>query len=251
MSNSKTYNQQIKRPSWKKYLGEHFKVWQEIWRLNKFRKTYKPERLGDGHPVLMIPGFLGSDLSTGRIRVFLNKIGYETYGWELGRNYGNVAKLNLLEERLVSLHDKHQTEVSLVGWSLGGVYARQIAKANPGAVRQVITMGSPFAAIEAPNNAKWLYDLINRHKPVSEADQKWLQDIDAPAPIPTTAIYSKEDGIVPWQACMEKVVDEIHQNVRITGSHFGLGFNPQVWRIIENRLQYQVDNWRIYIDEGE
>lgn len=246
MSEKLVYKKGIQRPSWMNYMLEHFRVWKDIWASGKFIQSFNAEKKGDGHPVLMIPGFLGSDLSTGRIRRFFKELGYETYGWGLDRNLGDISKLNQLEDRIRQLYEKHQMKVSLVGWSLGGVYSRQLAKANPEYIRQVITMGSPFADIEAPNNARWLYELINNRKSVADADQKWLEDIAAPAPVPTTAIYSKDDGIVPWQACMEKTVDELHQNVQITGGHFGLGFNPDVWVIIEDRLQYKQENWRPY-----
>jgi len=244
---SENYKQTIQRPSLFKYVSEHIKVWGELGRSFKFRRTYKPTTKGDGHPVLVIPGFLGSDYSTGRVRRFLKKLGYTPYGWGLDRNLGDISKLNVLLEKAEKLYNIHGEKVSLLGWSLGGVYARQIAKAKPEIIRQVITMGSPFAGIDQPNNAKWLYDLINKGKVVSEADkEKWMKDIAAPAPVPTTAIYSKNDGIVPWQACMEQTVDAIHQNVRIEGCHFGLGHNPEVWLILEDRLQYTRENWKIY-----
>lgn len=246
MTKQEKHTEAIKRPSFLKYVAEHFKVWNELRLSNKFRRTFKPSTKGDGHPVLVIPGFLGSDLSTGRLRRFLKKIGYTPYAWGLGRNYGDISQLNILLEQIGSLYEKHQKKVSLIGWSLGGVYARQLAKAKPELVRQVITMGSPFSGIDAPNNASWLYNLINYRRPVAEVDQKWLKDISAPAPVPTTAIYSKDDGIVPWQTCMEQTIDATHQNVRIEGSHFGLAHNPEVWVIVEDRLRYDADNWQIY-----
>ncbi len=247
MTKSTAHKQIIKRPSFLKYIGEHFRVWNELRKSFYFRRSYKPVTKGDGHPVLILPGFLGSDLSTGRVRRFLKKLGYTPYGWDLERNLGDISKLNILLERIETLYEKHGEKVSLLGWSLGGVYARQLAKAKPDLIRQIITMGSPFAGINEPNNAKWLFDLINRGKEIAKEDkEKWMVDISAPAPVPTTAIYSKNDGIVPWQACMEPIVDAIHQNIRIEGCHFGLGHNPEVWLILEDRLQYSIENWQVY-----
>lgn len=236
MSNKNKSTTSIQRPSLLKYIGEHFRVWGELWRSYRFNKNYQAQKQGDGHPVLVIPGFLGSDWSTKRVRVFLTKLGYKTYGWGLGKNLGDISQLNILVQQIEQLYKEHQTPVSLLGWSLGGVYARQLAKENPALIRQVITMGSPFAGINEPNNAAWLYRIINRGRAVAEADKKWLKDIPAPAPVPTTAIYSKSDGIVPWEACIEAKEDALHQNVEIDGCHFGLGHNPEVWLILEERL---------------
>ncbi len=245
MVKSSQISSPIQRPSFLKYVGEHIRVWGELRRSYYFRRSYQPVTKGDGHPVLVIPGFLGSDLSTGRVRRFIERLGYTPYGWDQERNLGNLDKLNTVIQKIEELHDQHQTKVSLLGWSLGGVYARQLAKAKPESVRQVITMGSPFAGINEPNNAKWLFDIINRGKEISEENKKrWMLDIPAPAPVPTTAIYSKNDGIVPWQACMEITEDELRQNIEIEGCHFGLGHNPEVWKILEDRLQYSQKNWK-------
>ena len=241
---SKQHINQLKRPSAFKYILEHFKVWKELWASYRFRRSYSVEQAGDEHPVLVIPGFLGSDFSTSRVRRFIKRIGYTPYTWELGRNYGDVNQLNDLRERLMEIYKKHDTKVTLIGWSLGGVYARQLAKDQPELIRQIITLGSPFGGINQPNNAAWLYKLINKGKSINPASKKWFENIPAPAPVPTTAVYSKEDGIVPWQACMEEVEDEIHENVEINGSHFGLGHNPAVWIIIADRLKYSAKNWK-------
>lgn len=250
MTDSRNNKNPIKRPSFYKYVGEHFKVWNELRKFYKYRKNKKIPKTGDGHPVLVLPGFMGSDFSTKEFRKFLKKLGYTAYKWDLGRNYGKISQLNILLKKIQDLHDTHQSKVSLIGWSLGGVYARQLAKAKPSLVRQIITMGSPFAGIDEPNNAHWLYSLINSNREISDSDKKWMEDIISPAPVPTTAIYSKEDGIVPWEACMEPVEDELHQNIEIKGTHFGLGINLTVWAIAEDRLQYSAENWSKYTNDS-
>jgi PGAP1-like protein len=246
VSRSKNTSSPIKRPPLFKYVGEHLKVWNELRKFYKFKKTFNPPPTGDGHPILILPGFMASDFSTGHFRTFLKQLGYTPYTWDLGRNYGNISQLNILLKKIQNLHEEHQAKVSLIGWSLGGVYARQLAKVKPDLIRQVITLGSPFAGIHEPNNVVWLYKLINGKRKISENDKKWMENIAGPAPVPTTALYSKDDGIVPWEACMEPIEDELHQNIEIKGTHLGLGFNPAVWTIVEDRLKYTAENWQAY-----
>lgn len=183
-----------------------------------------------------------SDWSTGWLRKFVRQLGYTPYPWGLGRNYGDIRQLNILLGKVEDLYNKHQSKISIIGWSLGGIYARQLAKAKPELVRQVITLGSPFANVAQPNNATWLYKLINDRRKLSTADEKWIEELSSPAPVPTTAIYSKEDGIVSWQTCIE-VEDDLHQNLEVTGGHFSMGNNPEVWAILEDRLQYTAETW--------
>lgn len=198
---------------------------------------------GDGHPVIFLPGFLASDKSTVPLRQFVYKLGYQVYGWGPGRNLADVSNLDLLIEKIEHLYAKHDQKVSIVGWSLGGVFARQIAKARPHLVRQVITLGSPFKGITKPNNAHWVHNIITKGKGTDDISPDLLADIPMPAPVPTTAIYSKEDGIVPWQLCMEQIETAIHQNIQVRGSHLGMGVNPSILWIIADRLQYDDENW--------
>lgn len=202
----------------------------------------KRSQKGDGHPVIVFPGFMASDTSTKPLRSFLDSIGYNSYGWDVGRNYGDPNTIEELTEMVEYLYRSHLKKVSIIGWSLGGIYARQVAKELPHIIRQVITLGSPFAGIDKPNNAVWMYNLITGGKGISQIDPEYLREIPQPAPVPTTAIYSKEDGVVPWQACMEEE-SKLRQNIRVRGSHFGLGMNPVVLQLIADRLQYSEENW--------
>ncbi len=207
-----------------------------------YQKFLASRNYGDQHPILVLPGFMASDTSTSPMRKFLTQAGYQAYGWDLGRNTAKVELLSPLLDKLEELYETHGEQVSLIGWSLGGVFARQMAKARPELVRQVITLGSPFKGINEPNNVAWIYNLVAKGKRVRDIDPVLFDDIPKPAPVPTTAIYTKEDGIVPWQLCMEEE-DEIHQNIQVRGSHFGLGVNPSVMEIIADRLLYSQDNW--------
>jgi len=208
-----------------------------------FRKFTPKSVAGDGHPVLVLPGFMASDTSTRVLRKFIQDNGYAAIAWELGRNRGEVEILDLLFLKLEEIYEEYGRKISIVGWSLGGVLARQLAKGKPHLVRQVITLGSPFRDIAAPNNASWVYNLISGGKRVVDLDPDLLKDLPKPAPVPTTAIYSKEDGVVSWEVCIEEKETAIHQNIQVRGSHIGLGVNASVLKIIENRLQYEAENW--------
>ena len=210
-----------------------------------YRKLFAPKLEGDQHPVLVLPGFMASDFSTGPLRKFIENLGYEVYSWELGRNTAKPEFIDILIEKLEEIYNYHEEKISLVGWSLGGVYARQIAKARPDLIRQIITLGSPFKGIDQPNNVAWVYNLISNGKRVKDADPILFKDLPVPAPVPTTAIYTKEDGIVPWQLCMEEE-DELHQNIQVRGSHCGLGVNPVVLEIIAQKLLETRETWEYY-----
>jgi pimeloyl-ACP methyl ester carboxylesterase len=190
---------------------------------------------GDGHPVLVLPGLVTSDRSTGPIRTYLSGQGYEAYGWELGRNYGLLPGFERrMLERVRHLADTHGRKVSLVGWSLGGIYARQLAKALPDLVRSVITLGSPFAGDPRATNAWRVYEFTSGHK-VDARDNHMGGDIASAPPVPTTAIYSRTDGICAWQGCLEQP-GPLAENIEVTGSHCGLGHNPAAVYAVADRL---------------
>lgn len=214
-----------------------------------YRTFFADKEKGDGHPVLVIPGFMSSDFSTGPLRKFIKKSGYTPYKWELGRNTAELEFLDKLSDKIEEIYNIHNEQVSLIGWSLGGVYARQLAKRKPDLVRQVITLGSPFKGINEPNNVAWIYNLISERDRIEDLNPELFKDIPLPAPVPTTAIYSKEDGIVPWQLCLEEE-DEIHQNVQVRGSHFGLGVNPGVLEIIADRLSHTREDWTYFVTKS-
>lgn len=225
----------IARPSLGLYLTEGFRALKERLQSLSFRKEYMPAQLGDGHPVLVIPGFLTNDVSCKPLRNFITRIGYVAYPWGLGRNYANVEDLEVLKATMDSIYQKHGVKMTLIGWSLGGVYARELAKTKPELVRQVITLGSPFGGLQEPNNAAWIFNLI-KGKKAQQLDQAWVDSIPSPAPVPTTALYSKNDGIVSYKVCQELKEDATHRNVEIQSSHLGMGFNKEVLTIIAEQL---------------
>ena len=240
----------VTRPSLFWLLTETGRAMTELGFNYTYQWFYTPEDKGDGHPVLVLPGFMASAQSTLLLRKFIDKIGYTAYDWDIGRNYGKVEYLDRLIEQVELLYQTHQQKVSLIGWSLGGVYARQIAKERTDIVRQMITMGSPFQAVNDANHASWLHKLINIGKKGQEVDADFLSSIPEPAPVPTTAIYSKQDGVVPWMACMETEEDHFHQNVQVRSSHLGFGVNPAVYAVIADRLLLTRQNWQHFQPEG-
>ena len=197
---------------------------------------------GDGHPVLVLPGLLGADASTAVLRTFLRGLGHRAYGWGLGRNYGpNDRIMTRMPRLLAELADEHNSAVSLVGWSLGGIYARELARNRPDLVRQVITMGSPFAqAHDRQSRAQGVFDWHARKRGLHPSVPT-RQTLALPVDVPVTAVYSQRDGIVDWQACVESPGHQ-SQNVRVRCSHLGFGHDPAVLWLLADRLSHPT--WR-------
>ena len=179
---------------------------------------------GDGHTVLVMPGLGASDLSTGPLRRFLRGLGYDVHGWGLGRNEGPTARmLDGVGQRFLELHGRRGEGVSLVGWSMGGIFARRLARLNPDAVRQVITLGSPYRML-------------------SETGSSTLR-------MPTTAVYSRTDGIAPWRSCFDGFGSQ-HEAVEVVGSHCGLGHHPAVLHVVADRLAQPQGAWKPFEARG-
>src|SRR3954468_10806565 len=204
---------------------------------------------GDGHPVLVLPGLVASDVSTRPLRTFLKTRGYAVSGWRLGRNLGlrdgvQDAMVDLVHE----LNDTHGRTVSLVGWSLGGLYARQLAKMMPERVRQVITLGSPFAAGPKATNAWRVYEWASGQRS-DEVDPRFGGELAVPPPVPTTAIFSRTDGVCAWQGCMEKSGAET-ESIEVESSHCGMGHHPAVVYAVADRLAQKEGQWRPFDRSG-
>ncbi len=203
------------------------------------------ERLpsGDGHSVLVLPGFTAGDRSTRALRQLLRRLGYRTYGWRLGANLGPTAKIvNGLEDRVQHILNHRDEPFSIVGWSLGGIFAREIARLHPESVRQVITLGSPIRMSDGDDSAvSGLWDSLQHlHEPGTYSNM--LNDQRSSPPVPTTSIYSRTDGIVHWRACLESK-GPISENVEVFGSHCGLGVNASAAFVIADRLAQPRDSW--------
>jgi hypothetical protein len=195
---------------------------------------------GDGHPVLVLPGLAATDESTRPLRWFLRTRGYHTHGWRVGRNTGPTERIRSgLADRVRAIAEQHGRRISLVGWSLGGIYAREIARTAPDAVRQVITLGSPFRSLDAD---------VPLHDTPADPDhgRRVRRDVGRgagrPLSVPTTAVYTRTDGVVPWQLCVERPGPR-RESVEVHGSHIGLGHNPAVLLVVADRLAQQEGTW--------
>ncbi len=204
---------------------------------------------GDGHPVLVLPGFLASDTSTAPLRRLLADLGYAAHGWELGRNLKvDSQRVRDMEALLQRIHRTSGKKVSIVGWSLGGVFARELAKMHPKAVRQVISLGSPISDDRRHTNAARLFEYLNGKEPQPLREGRFQGLGEAP-PVPTTSILTKSDGIVHWRGSVQHA-DAGHaqtENIEVIASHVGLGVNPSVMVAIADRLRQREGEWAPFV----
>jgi pimeloyl-ACP methyl ester carboxylesterase len=196
---------------------------------------------GDGHPVIVFPGLGASELSTRTLRGFLGQLGYATYDWGLGRNRPRDGLLENCRQRVLQIAARHDRKVSLVGWSLGGVYARELAKQLEPQTRCVITLGSPFSGHVRATNAARAYELY-RGRPLQHDPQR-AEHLRRPPAVPTTSIYSKTDGVVAWQCSLNDDVPHT-ENIEIHASHLGLGVNPLALYAVADRLRQDPSHWQ-------
>jgi pimeloyl-ACP methyl ester carboxylesterase len=202
---------------------------------------------GDGHAVIVFPGLGAGDLSTMTLRNFLSSQGYDTYGWDLGLNFG--PRKGVLEksiERVQQIHSDSGRRVSLIGWSLGGIYAREFAKALPTHVRSVITLGTPVAGDPKATNAWRLYEFASGHK--LDAPELLLHLKEAP-PVPTTSIFSRTDGVVSWPLSLQRE-SKLAENIEVVASHIGLGLNPAALYAVADRLAQPEKGWQKFNRSG-
>ena len=196
---------------------------------------------GDGHPVLVFPGLGAGDVTTVVIRRFLRDLGYASYAWEQGLNFGpRPGVLEACIDRIRQLKQEHGRTVSLVGWSLGGVYARELAKMLPDDVRVVITLGSPFTGDPKATNAWRVYQLVSGEKDVDPARFAALRETPT---VPTTSIFSRSDGVVAWQCSLEQETAS-SENIEVHASHVGMGMNPTALYAISDRLAQPEGEWK-------
>jgi pimeloyl-ACP methyl ester carboxylesterase len=204
------------------------------------------ERRGDGHSVLVLPGMLGGDLSTVLLRRYLRWLGYTVSGWELGTNTGPTeAVVSGLRDRVAKLSDESGRKVTLVGWSLGGLYAYELARAAPGSVRQVVTLGSPvqLAGRGGRRTSRLLDSLSHLHVVPAAVPRPWTEA--GPLRVPATAVYTRSDGVVSWQACLLPPARR-RENVEVRGSHSGLAHNPTVLHLLADRLAAAEGTWQAF-----
>lgn len=202
---------------------------------------------GDGHPVVVYPGLGAGSLSTAALRNHLASCDFTVHDWDLGVNRGPEGVfdtwLPALVERVRALHAEHGRRVSLVGWSLGGIYAREIARCCPDSVRQVVTLATPFGALGTANHAGTVFRWLggDASQLTSELEARLRERL----PVPTTSIYSESDGVVCWRGCLERK-GPLVENVAVQASHLGMPTHPEVLRIVADRLAQPEGRWRRY-----
>lgn len=226
-------NRDLRPPSLRQFFGEGLSVAVvprlilALPRLSRFPR-------GHGEPVLLLPGFGAGDASNAALNAMLRFLGYRVHGWGLGLNRGNVeALLPKVEARVRAIRDHAGMPVRLVGWSLGGVLAREVARDAPELVDRVVTMGTPVVGGPKYTRVGATYRAAGFD--VDEIERKIDQRYAVPIRVPVTAIYCKGDGIVDWRACIDHRTPGVeHAEVRAT--HFSLGFDPKVLEIVADRL---------------
>ncbi len=204
---------------------------------------------GDGHAVIVFPGLSASDGSTVPLRHYLGSLGYAVHGWKQGFNFGpRAGVLDAAKRQLQATADATGNTVSLIGWSLGGIYARELAKELPDLVRSVITLGTPFACSPRSTNAWRLYELTSGRNIARESE---AYDLPGAPPVPTTSVYSRTDGIVPWQGSVQAPAAHNPQteNIEVVASHVGLGLNPSAWWAVAHRLSQPEGQWRPFREQ--
>lgn len=206
-------------------------LWREAMALADFRRRFAwtsqtacAPVVADGAPLMVIPGFLSGDMSTEVLRARLATAGYDVHGWGQGLNIGaSEARLVRLAEDVSRLAQRRGEPVRLVGWSLGGLYAREIAKRIPDEVERVVTLGSPFSGDPRANRVWWLYEWINGH-PVDDPPIKC--DLPTKPPVPTIALWSRDDGIVA-APCARGLPHEADAAIELSCCHIGFTFEPE------------------------
>jgi pimeloyl-ACP methyl ester carboxylesterase len=221
------------------------------WNLPMLARTPR----GDGHPVLLFPGFMADESTLIVLKLFLQNRGYEVQTWGFGRNVGfNSRHASALEQKIRYMHYKSGRKVSLVGWSLGGMFAMYGAHEATECVRSVITLGSPVTfdpeGSQSPPLVKALYRLISHPMGttahLTQSRAKYLRRPKT-LPVPISCIYSVADGVVPPQEATIDGNRALHENIRVPGSHLGLGFNPLVLWVVADRLAQPEGQWRPFV----
>ena len=247
-----TLAEEISAPPWWMALAEVPRSVFELAAVPLATPVLSTALRGDGHPVLVVPGFSAGDASTAVLRTYLGWLGYSVYGWDLGRNMGwRVAGrgAEALSARLHAIREASGEKVSIVGWSLGGIMARQQARQHPGDVRQVVSIGAPFTGNPHASSISGLYEQLSGET----VDGAFMRSVMAESrkcpPVRATAIYSRSDGIVAWENCIE-VETGLAENIEVVASHCGMMFNPAVLYALADRLALPEEGWEPFDRSG-
>ena len=212
------------------------------------KRAPKCDATGDGTHVIVFPGLSAGDISTVPLRKYLDGLGYVTTGWGQGLNLGpRSGVLDAAQHQIRQVFEATGRKVSLVGWSLGGIYAREMAKLLPEMVHCVITLGTPFAGSPKSTNAWRIYELATGRNTDMEHTNYDLPM--APAAVPTSSVYSRSDGIVAWQGSIQASckVNPHTENIEVFASHVGIGLNPSAWWVVADRLAQKQESWKPFV----
>jgi pimeloyl-ACP methyl ester carboxylesterase len=236
----------LKAPGWFLLALESRAPW-ELWASLITLPVLRLAPKGDGHPVLVFPGLATGDVATFVLRNFLKERGFAPYAWDQGLNRGpRPGVIDACVARIKQLRESHGRRVSLVGWSLGGIYAREIAKMVPDDVRLVVTLGTPFSGSPKATNAWRLYELFSGQR-VNDREQ--IAALKNTPPVPTTSIFSRTDGVVAWRCSLERETER-SENIEVHASHVGMGMNPTALYAIADRLAQPEGQWQRFDRDG-
>ncbi len=208
------------------------RVVRELPRLLLHSPRLATAQRGQGAPVMVMPGIGTTDAVTAPLRGYLSYLGHDARGWGIGRNHGDVpALVPQVLAAVAQLAEDAAEPVHLVGWSLGGVLAREVAREQPDLVAQVITYGTPVVGGPAYTLAAQSYGADT----VAAIQRQVAERNRVPIEVPVTAIYTRRDNVVAWRACIDTVSPDI-EHVEVGSTHVGLGIDPDVWLEIARRL---------------
>lgn len=204
-------------------------------RLARGWRALPTDRAPESLPVVLLPGLGGSPSSMFFVSQALRRRGHRTFGWGQGRNKGDVpALLPKVIERFEAVAERFGQPVVAVGWSLGGYLAREAARDRPDLVRKIITMGSPVVGGPAyTTTAKWYRA---RGVDVGEICSLVAERYAVPLEVPTVALYSKRDGVVAWQACIDEWSPRV-RHVEVGATHLGMGISSEVLRVVVDEVR--------------
>ncbi len=209
------------------------------------------QQTADGHPVIIFPGMATDGKAVAPLRRYCQSLGYNAMDWGKGFNTGPRDDVDAwlvdLADHTASLLRGRPQPATLIGWSLGGIYARELGKLLGPKVKQVITIATPFNADADHTHVGWIFKLLSGAP--AQFPQALNDRLRMPPPVPTTSIYSRSDGVVAWQTCVHApsdVQDAKVQDVQVSGSHIGMGWNPQVLKIVADRLAQPAGQWVPY-----
>lgn len=235
----------MKKPNFLNLISESKFIVDYIEFNQRIKEIGNPPRSKKPHSVLVIPGFLTDDHSTKNLRKFLTDIGHKTYPWELGINTGPQKAMEKLTEKVEEIFKQDKQKIDIVGWSLGGLMGYYLATKKEKEINSLITMGSPFSGDPDDTNLALLFEMISKFHDKEEI-AKWLDDKPK---VPVSSIYSKNDGLVNWEACLLNGLS-VYENIEVESGHLSMPVDPKIMFILADRLSQNIGEFKKYSSEG-